>query len=344
MRITLRRVAQEVGVSEATVSRILTGRSERYNAETVKRVEETAKRLRYVPNTVARSLARRRTGFIALTFDYHPHFQNNYYFMQLFAYLYEILRERDYQVTILSSSREDRSDVTVHLASGQYDGALLVAPRGNSPLLHWIQDTRYPAVSVGTTLTPEYGITSIDVDNVHSSTEAVQYLLKKGHQSIGFVGGTPAHRAAQQRYQGYLATLERAGQMPLPWLWEEGERLGEEAGRRAAERFFVAYPEATAVFCANDTVALATMQTLVGQGKQVPNDVSIIGFDDAPIATLMSPALTTVRQDGEEIGQTAVNHLLEYIENPQMKPRTILLPGSLVVRHSTASPPVPKHL
>lgn len=342
MRPTLQQVAKEAGVSQATVSRILRGMTERYHPDTVLRVEEAVRRLRYIPNTVARNLARRRTYMLALAFEYNPNFKRNYYFLETFSGIHQVTRREGYQVAILSSTREDRRDIIEYLGSGQYEGVLMIAPMRESPLVEWARDPACPVVSVGTTFPEEYRVPCVDVDNVRAAEEATRHLVELGHRRIGFVGGQPSHAASALRHEGYARAMRGAGIEPLPWLWAENENLGRVSGERSADRFFAAYPDATAIFCANDGVAVGTLKAASESGRRVPEDLSVIGFDDSPEAESARPPLTTMLQDAEEIGRTGALHLLERIEKgPPDDARSLLLPARLVLRSSTAAAPSP---
>ncbi|GAB4461667.1 MAG: DNA-binding transcriptional regulator CytR [Armatimonadaceae bacterium] len=327
-----------MGVSEATVSRILSGRISRHNADTVARVQETARRLSYVPNTVARNLARRSTNLIGLAFESSPDFRHNYYFLEVFSGFLDVYRRVGYQVTILTSNQEDRNDIIHHLRSGQFDGALLIAPESRSPLLRWAQQSTYPIVSVGTTVPAEYGITCVDVDNVAGSQEAVRCLIAHGHTRIGFAGANPHNTTAALRYRGYEQAMQEAGLTPLPWLWAEEERMGQKSGAVAVLRLLDAHPDITAIYCTNDGVAIGGLQAATQTGRHVPEDLSVIGFDNAPEAELVQPALSTMRQDALEIGRIAAQQLLERIRHPEMEPQILLQPATLILRETVRAP------
>ncbi|GAB4456191.1 MAG: LacI family DNA-binding transcriptional regulator [Armatimonadaceae bacterium] len=338
MRKTLRDVARQAGVSEATVSRILKGTTRLYSDATVARVQAAARELNYVPNILARSLVRRRTHLIALASERRVDFRRDSYFFEVFSGIHEAARDRGYNVTILTALESGGADLLRQVQSGLFDGVILIAPALYSPVLEWAGSIGYPVVSAGSTL-PDRGLTCVDVDNIAAAQQAAEYLLQKGHRKIGFVGGQPTHLAAFLRHAGYERALNEAGVEPLPWLWNTGDNVGQASGKRAMNRLRAAHPEATAVFCVNDETAVGALESLMEQGVSVPDEVSVMGFDDAETARWVRPALTTVRQEIMQVGQIAAERLITRIETEDFEPETVLLPGKLVERDSVRSLP-----
>jgi LacI family transcriptional regulator len=330
---TLNDVAVAAGVSKATVSNILRGRGGVYATETIHRVQKIAEDLRYVPNVMARNLAAQRTHILEVIWTAPTDLRRQFYFLEVLAGIMEATGSRGYQITLSHRKHYSFGQTIAQLESGLVEGAILIAPPPNDDVLRWIQETRYPAVLVG-----EYSgaadteIVSIDVDNEGAVYTATRYLIEQGHRHIGFINGDRNRFTPRWREAGYQRALREAGIGPRP-EWTREEDFSEAVGRRFALELHDAHPELTAIVCATDTIALGAIQALQERGVRVPDDISLVGFDDVDAASRTTPALTTVHQPLFEIGKAAVDALLCILENGETPPSR-LLPGRLIVRDS----------
>lgn len=182
---------------------------------------------------------------------------------------------------------------------------------------------------------PEGDVAAVAADHQKGARLATEHLLAAGHALVTHVGGPPGWYETAERLAGWRGTLERAGvdvPVPLPGDWSPAS--GFRAGRALAGR-----PEVTAVFAANDQTALGLLRALGEQGRRVPEDVSIVGFDDLPEAGYFSPPLTTVRQDFAEVGRQSLHALLAQVSSGRPSSARVVITPELVVRCSTASPP-----
>lgn len=212
--------------------------------------------------------------------------------------------------------------------------ALLLINFIDRKLVGGLTDMGLPAVLVDH-LFPDLPLDTVSNDNYSGGISAVRHLIKKGHRRIGFLGGLP-HITVQQRFEGYRRALEEAGIMFDPAYVLPGN-LSLEGGIAAAQTIFERELDGTAYFCSNDWSAFGLIQGLRARGLRVPEDVSIIGFDDAETAKLISPALTTVRADPVGLGRTAVRKLIERVKYPGLPISQTLLYTQLIERDSVRS-------
>lgn len=335
---TIREVAERAGVSISTVSNVLYGKRGYYSPETAKRVWAAVQKLGYRPNHIARSLARRRTFTLGVAIEQQlANVSHNFYFGVLLDGILQQSSERDYQVKIIRV-RPDAPERTIdHIEDGSVEGVLAVALSVGSFLLDHLMHSSVPAVLAGT-IPPNVRLPCVDIDDLAATYEAVKWLISLGHRRIGIITGFMSHWSARRREQGYLMALREAGLTPnSAWRYEGGYLLSEgEAGMRYLLR---ADPRPTAVVCGNDQVAMGALRVLREAGIRVPDEMSLIGFDDMEGSALTEPPLTTIRQPVFDIGFRATELLIQQIESGQRVEQRILLPTELVVRATVAPPP-----
>ena len=323
-------VAKLAGVSHQTVSRVLNN-SIHVREETRERVLAAMRMLDYRPNSVARALVTGRSKTLGVvSFDttlYGPA-------STLFA-LQRAAHEADYFVSIVSLTRLDRVSVLYaveRLRAQGVDGILVIAPHRatTSALMHLPDDVPVVALEAG----PDDAVSVVAVDQVAGAAAATRHLLDLGHRTVLHIAGPADFLEAQQRIEGWRATLEDAGaDVAAPLAGDWSARSGYELAERLLEK-----PRVTAVFVANDQMGLGVLRYLHEQGRTVPEDVSIVGFDDIPEAPYFSPPLTTVRQDFIEMGRRGLHLLLDQIGRDTRTTVRDTVPAELIVRASTAPP------
>ncbi len=317
-----------------TTSNILQGRHELYREETVQKVLVAAERLGYRPNLLARGLAKQRTHTIGLVIErYHSRLTRNDYALPILDGASEYLYAHEYDVKIISLASEHPKNLWRRLENGTMDGALLLAPVLESPLLEWYRHLALPAVSVGSLLPPETGISCVDIDNETAMRALTEWVIHQGHRQIGFIKGHPLHWSAHQRERAFRQTLADWGIITREeWILQGN--YTPESGRRCAQQLLALKHRPTVVICANDGSAVGFIQECIAQGVRIPEDLSVAGFDDEPSYHPIVPNLTTVRHDKVKVGYLAAQLLMEQIQNPHAQPTTIRLPGELVIRSS----------
>lgn len=329
-QVTIVDVAKEAGVSFATVSRVLND-GVNVTPEKRKRVQSAVKRLGYTTNLQARSLRGGRSHLIGLVVrDLGT------------AYIGEIMRgvdmelaENKYDVMLYTTHRhlKQESDYVTALTRGMTDGLLLVLPRQPEAYLRTLRRRKFPHVLIDNQGIDERG-PAVGATNRAGGYDAARYLLALGHRRIGFITGTMSMGCARERLDGYRAALRDHGVTPEDELVREGV-FQQARGYSAAMELLTLPQQPTAIIASNDVSAFGAMEAARECGKRIPDDISIIGFDDIPQAAQVHPPLTTIRQPLEDMGRRAVRMLLEIIENPERPPEKIELPTELVVREST---------
>jgi DNA-binding LacI/PurR family transcriptional regulator len=325
-------VARLAGVSHQTVSRVIND-SAHVRPETRRRVLAAMRTLDYRPNPAARALVTGRSRTLGVvSFDttlYGPA-------STLFA-IEQAAHAAGYFITIVSLLAMDRAAVlgaVDRLRVQNVDGILVITPQEGAAEAVLNLPSAVPVVAV------EAGrpgsVPVVAVDQFAGAVSATQLLLDLGHRTVWHVAGPPDFLEAQQRVEGWRATLQAAGAEPPPVLTGDwSPRSGYEVGRRLAED-----SEVTAVFVANDQMALGVLRALHERGRSIPREISVVGFDDIPEAQYFMPPLTTVRQDFGEMGRSSLRLLLDLMKSESGQPPSRLtIAPELVVRRSTAPPP-----
>ncbi|MEW9534496.1 LacI family DNA-binding transcriptional regulator [Microbispora sp. NPDC049125] len=320
-------VAALAGVSAMTVSRVL-NTPEKVRPETAARVLAAVRELGYRPNSAARLLATGRSGVLGVV-----SFETTLYgpASTLFG-IEQAARDGDYLVSIASLPALNRRWIAKgidRLRSQSVDGVIVVAPHESAA--EGLQDLPpgLPVVDVGGG--GDLPVPVAAVDQHAGAARATRHLLSLGHHTVWHVSGPPDWIDASGRAAGWRAALEAEGrEVPEPLAGDWSAQSGYEIGRRLARE-----PTATAIFVANDHMAMGVLRALRETGRRVPDDVSVVGFDDVPEAAYFWPSLTTVRQNFGEVGRQAFQLLLDRFAGVPGKPRR-MVETELVIRESTA--------
>lgn len=333
---TIKDVARRAGVSVGTASHVLHGKSGLHAAETVGRVWDAARALSYRPNTVARSLVRRRTNTFSVVVDsFHGRVTQNPYVSGVLDGILERAIQNDYQVKLVSLNGERADRAIAQVDDSSADGVVLVAPLSGSPLLEWAVATTVPVVVVGS-VPPDIDLPRVDVDDAATIEEAVLWLAREGHRRIGIITGPEYQWSARRRETAYRCALERAGIAYRPEWRFQGDYTPSSgaAGARALARL---EPAVTVVVCGNDGVALEAMRAFEEIGVRVPDEVSVLGFDDIEAGRWARPGLTTLHQPLHRMGLHAADMLLEAVRGGERRRDVALFAATLVRRQSVAT-------
>jgi DNA-binding LacI/PurR family transcriptional regulator len=330
-------VAARAGVSRTTVSFVLNGKTDAgIPSETWRRVEEAATELGYYPHGAARALAGGASHTIGLVLRQSA---NQVAADALLATtLWGIASEArlsGYRVLVepLAPDVGHYSDL---LRSARVDGLIVSGPRTDDEELAELVDDGFPIILQG--YLPDVDAPSVDVDNRAGARIAVDHLISLGHRRIGCITNAPlAYTAAADRAAGYRDALEAAGIDAAPELVIEGG-FDAASGYAAIAQLLRNPPRVTAVFIASDIVAFGALRGLREAGLRVPADVSVVGFDDIPLARHFDPPLTTIRLPAHGLGAAAGRALIDRLAGRPTSRRT-LLPTELIVRDSTATCP-----
>ena len=326
-------MAQEAGVSNATVSRALNGKTD-VASLTRERILRIAQERGYISNQHARALIGRRMISFAV-----PQVHSRY-FSEIMQGAAEALETYEAGLVVCSTGYQSQGEQSLlqRLLRDRADGALLVLPaEDNTQLLH-LQQRGYPFVIIDPTYPVSEQLLVVAATNIAGARQATEYLLSLNHRRIGVITGPATWCATIDRLAGYRAVLTGAG-LAIDPAFAQTADFTFEGGLRAA-RHLLALPEPpTAVFAFTDEMAVATLQAARERGLCVPDGLSIIGFDDAAIASYITPALSTVRQPLRELGRAGVDLLFRQLRGQVIEARRIEFSTRLIVRASTAPLP-----
>ena len=331
-RVTMADVAREAGVSSMTVSRVINNKED-VRAATRERVVAVIERLGYRPSGIARGLATRRTGTLGLVV---PDVANPF-FADVARGVEHVAYGEGYNVFLCNTEEDPERELGVlkSLEEKRVDGLVLCSSRLDEEELRAIVTRHSAAVLVNRRLEGQ-GVrlaTRVLVDDEAGGRLATRLLLEAGHRMVAFLAGPRVSHSGRERGKGYRAALVEGG------VVDNGARVRHcaptvEGGQQAARELLDVYPRTTALFCYNDLVAVGALQACAELGRRVPEDVAVVGYDDIPLAALVTPALTTCRVPRYELGARTVRLLLDQIHGCSDGCEEILLQPELVVRDS----------
>jgi LacI family transcriptional regulator len=322
-------VAREAGVSSMTVSRVINSKGDVSEA-TRERVLAAIERLDYRPSGIARGLATQRTGTLGLVVPdvANPFFADVARGVEHGAYA------EGYNVFLCNTEEDPERELVVlkSLAEKRVDGLMLCSSRLPEDRLQSVL-TQHPRVVLVNRRLEGDRVRSVLVDDERGGRLATELLIGAGHRKIGYLSGPRVSHSGRERGIGYRAALEAAGVNPDS-AWVRPCQPMVAGGQAAACELLAAHPEITALFCYNDLVAVGALQACAELGRRVPDDLAVVGYDDVPLAALVTPALTTCRVARYELGSQTVGLLLDQINDCPEECDEIVLAPELVVRKS----------
>jgi LacI family transcriptional regulator len=327
--VTIKDVAREAGVSYSTVSRVLNN-YRHIDPHKRQRVLEAVAQLGYVANLQARGLVGGRSRVVGLLI---PDL-NTQYAGQIIQGIDEELAAADYELILQTTHRHKNKETLFvnTVTRGMIDGLLLLLPHELEAYLDALHVRQFPYVVIDHQGFDDFSPT-VGVDNWHGAYAATTYLIGLGHRRIGFISGRTDTSSAADRLAAYKATLHEAGIPFDPDLVQPGE-FNQQRGYLAANSLLDLTQPPTAIFAANDQSAFGVYEAVRSRGLRIPQDISVVGFDDAPQAIHMHPALTTVRQPLMAVGRSAARLLLKYVETSNRPLERVVLPTQLIIRES----------
>ncbi|MDN3615408.1 MAG: DNA-binding transcriptional regulator CytR [Vibrio gallaecicus] len=330
---TMKDVAQLAGVSTATVSRALMN-PEKVSSSTRKRVENAVLEAGYSPNSLARNLRRNESKTIVTIV---PDICDPY-FTEIIRGIEDAAVEHGYLVLLGDSGQQKKRESSfVNLVfTKQADGMLLLGT--DHPFdLSKPEQKNLPPMVMACEFAPDLELPTVHIDNLTSAFEAVNYLTQLGHKRIGQISGPTSATLCQFRQQGYQQALRRAGITMNPAYGTVGD-FTFEAGAQSIRQLLALPEPPTAIFCHNDAMAIGAIQEAKKLGLRVPQDLSVVGFDDIKFAQYCDPPLTTISQPRYEIGRQAMLMMLDVLKGNDVQAGSRLLETELIVRGSTAPP------
>jgi LacI family repressor for deo operon, udp, cdd, tsx, nupC, and nupG len=328
MGITIKDVAREAGVSHMTVSRVINNKVN-ISESTRVRVLTAIKKLNYKPNSVARSLVIKKTKLLGMIV---PDI-NNPFFSAMIRGTEKLARENDYNIILGDTEGfvENEKSYMDLMVERMVDGVVLAAPRMEDSKL-FESNKMVPLVVVDRHF-ENNGITHVWADNIDGARQAMEYLIDLGHRRIGFITGPQNVQVSLMREEGYRRSLKKYDIPHDPELVFRGDYLFE-SGYKSFDHFFRLSSPPSAIFSSNDIMALGFLKRAKEKNVSIPRDVSIVGFDNIELSSLISPPLTTVHHPIVEMGSTGVRLLLNRILQNRDEVGEIRLKNELVVRDS----------
>ena len=329
-------VAREAGVSFKTVSRVLNGETN-VREETRTKVLNAVKTLDYRTNHNARNLRARQSRIICL---FYANPSRNYIGeVQLGA----LQRCQSEGYSLITEDCSDNHPLLALRAETKLAGAILTPPLSDDEeLIRELSGLNIPFVRIAPAENVDQG-QGVAIDDAAAAKEMTDYLIGLGHKRIGFIKGADNHGQAKQRWQGYVSALEAAG-IPLDQDLICKGNFAFDSGLACAEKLLRLDKPPTAVFASNDDMAAGVLAAAYRRQVNVPKDLSVVGFDDTPLASTISPSLTTIYQPSRELASAAVGMLLEEVNSSSGEARRKLLDYRLVLRESTAPPRAIEHV
>ncbi|HJT23534.1 MAG TPA: LacI family DNA-binding transcriptional regulator [bacterium] len=329
MGVTIQQIAEKTGVSKATVSRVLNGLAVKY--ETEQKIKAMMEKLQYRPHRFARGLANRQTGFLGvLTPSMDPFIAAIMAGMELEARKFGKLLTLGV-IPESAEADEEREVVRTITEPPVVDGLLFFLPTQQSEsLLRNLIRKKFPLV-VLCERRYEHLASSVVIDNFDGAKQATRHLIQKGHKRIGFITGRPELSDSTERFEGYKQALSEAGITFDPSLVQAG-RYTVQSGIEAASKFLSMPQPPTAVFAANDAMAIGFLKMLHERKKE--GTIAVVGFDDIEMASLVSPSLTTVSYDLNELGRQAIHKLMRLVTGEEKTRSVLQLKANLVTRES----------
>jgi LacI family transcriptional regulator len=324
---SIRDVAKAVGVSTATVSRVINGRAGASEAVRA-RVIAAAEELRYVPDSAARALITGRTNRVGVLLpDVYGGF-----FSELIRGADLAARRHELQILLTATHGSAlEASQAIRAMRGQVDALLIMSPHVNARFIRQHVGAGTPVLVVGSRVCFS-GVSHIGIENRLGASAMIEHLVQLGHRRIAFISGPVDNADASERLAGYQRALRQLCPSAQPIVLPG--RFTEESGFAAGHRLALLDPHPQAIFAANDAMAIGCLTALREAGLRVPEDIAVTGFDDVPLAKFIQPALTTVRVPVRSLGEEALDHLAARLRYAAREPLVRKLPVSLVVRAS----------
>ncbi|HLZ26682.1 MAG TPA: LacI family DNA-binding transcriptional regulator [Chloroflexota bacterium] len=340
-RLTIEEIAELAAVSRSTVSRVINDHPG-VRSTVRARVLQVIQEHHYAPRAAARSLASSRTNAVGLLIPGSTSFIfSDAFFPQVIQGISETCNTHGYILMLSTVTPEMEHDFYERVLRGHHvDGVIVMSSNIDDPVLPLLIHDPTPLVLVGR---HPYlrDLNSVDVENREGALAAVRHLIGLGHSRIGTITGPLHSAAALDRRDGYKQALVEASLAIRPELIALGD-FTQDGGRLAMRALLELAEPPTAVFVASDTMASGALQAARELEVRVPEDVSLVSFDDLPIASLLVPSLTTVHQPLYDLGAAAADLLLKRLDGPEAPPEHVWLPTQLVIRQSSAAAALPR--
>ncbi|MEG2001631.1 MAG: LacI family DNA-binding transcriptional regulator [Clostridia bacterium] len=331
MSVDIKFIARIANVSPATVSRVMNG-SKPVSPELKDKILQIVQKYNYRPNSMARAMVLKKSNLIGVM---TPNVSSNFHAV-ITAAIERVAEQNGYSVVISNISDDFQKQLKSlqSLSEHQIDGLILLHENTENEIKEFVKNTWIPIVTASVTI-PHCFLPSVGIDEEKASYDATKYLISLGHKNIGGIFGK-CYSLGEVRKKGFVKALNESG-LTINSNFVTYADCTIESGRNACQQLFERGNFPSALFCISDEIAIGCIDYLKNHHILVPQDVSIIGFDDIQLASVFTPSLTTVHQPIDEIGSAAAKLLIDIIEKRVVKEKNILFPSNLVVRESATT-------
>ena len=328
--VTIKDIANRADVSKTTVSRVLNGKPD-VDEKTKNKIQEIIKETGYSPSPIAKNLATGRTNFLGLLVPAltHP------WIMEITQGIAEGIEDSEYEMALFTTSNRNKNQEMIEkvINNGLTDGIIALLSSDDKGYISQLHDKRFPIVLMSDRFLSR-DIACVTAENTKGSYQATKHLIKLGHRNIGFVEGPPEFLCSRERLEGYKMALNDSGILFDEHLVKYGDLL-EESGFKVITSWAESGNLPSAIFLSTDEMAIGAVKACKEAGLKVPEDISIVGFDDIPKAGFIDPPLTTIRQPMRAMGRKGVEILIDQIVQKNQKAVRIELETDLIVRNSS---------
>lgn len=333
MKVTLQSIAKQLGVSTTTVSRVLNGQSKKYRISqpTEEAVRRTATELGYMPDQLARGLRIKRTYTVGLII---PDISNPF-FSTVARSIENEARKRGYAIILSDTQEETQLEIdSIRLLQGRKVDALIICPAGReSNHLEALIRTGLPVV-IADRYFPDLKCPYVISDNYQGSFEAITHLIQNNHRAIACIQGRLNSSVNNERVRGYKDALTKYD-LPIDEKLIVGDSFGERNGYISAKLLLNRHPRPSAIFACSNLISLGAMRAIIEEGLKIPDDISMISFDDQPYSEYLATPMTTVAQQTKEMGQIIFKLLMGQIDHGSPgRTEGVVLPTKLILRRS----------
>lgn len=335
MSVTIKDVAKEANVAPSTVSRVIAD-SPRISPATKKKVRKVMEELGYYMNYNARVLVSQTTQTIGVVMKHSSsHSFDNPFFSELLSGISKACQENDYSLNLTTGESEEAifQDVVKMVQGKRVDGIVVLYSKEDDKVVPYLMQQNFPFVMIGKPLVDASNVMYVDNDNVQASNEATDYLIQLGHERISIVGGEADFEVTKARIEGYEKALATHG-CESREEYIKYRRDGSYESTAIVQELLELPEPPTALVVMDDFHALSVITSLKEAGVAVPEEMSIISFNNTIVSRLSSPALTTVDTNADQLGYYSAETLVEKLKKPDMLKRSLVIPTNIVERQS----------
>jgi len=330
LRVTIGEIARMAGVSKTTVSRVLNNKPD-VKPETREMILNLISEYGFQPNAFAKAISLQKSHTVGLIIPYKADYIfSNPFYSEVMRGVSTETSKRGYHLLLCYTHKENYVDI---FQQKRVEGFIVISPGStHKNIIHKLTEIEAPFVATSK-IPGEQNIKYVDIDNFYAAALAMEHLISLGHRRIGLIIGPPVLTSSEERMSGYISTLKKYN---IPYkgnLVRQGNGSIESGYAAMGE---LLNEELTAVFVTCDTMAMGAIKAIKEKNKVVPRDISIVGFDDIPLAQILDPPLTTIKQPAYEKGASAARMLIDLIEGKEVTENCIL-PVDIVVRNSTSN-------